>query len=112
MKLDMALEHLVENAINSCKPPEQLNVVKRKERPVIEQYLLRLTHIVLQPMLNSAHRLPGLDCDLSGSSSVPAGTPQKGRFRPLCRCADFCWPTGSRQKHFVPWRASCCLAIH
>jgi hypothetical protein len=33
------------------------------------------------------------------------GHPQKGRFRPSCRCADFCWPyesTGTRQKHFVP----------
>jgi hypothetical protein len=44
--------------------------------------------------------------------SVPAGTPQKARFLALWRCADFCWPTGPRQKHFVPWRSSCCLAIH
>jgi hypothetical protein len=51
---------------------------------------------------------------LSRSSSVlgASGTPQKGRFRPLCCCADFCWPTGSRQKHCVPRRASCSKVMY
>eukprot|EP01048_Picozoa_sp_COSAG05_P020521 COSAG05_NODE_3504_length_2024_cov_1.375065_6_plen_74_part_01 len=32
MKLDLALEHLVENAINSCKPAEQLKMAQVRER--------------------------------------------------------------------------------
>eukprot|EP01049_Picozoa_sp_SAG25_P004505 SAG25_NODE_285_length_10382_cov_55.777108_9_plen_186_part_00 len=39
-------------------------------------------------------------------------TPHQTIFMASCRCADFCWSTGPRQKQFVPWRASCCLVIH
>ena len=41
--------------------------------------------------------------------------PPPPRLAPTCTAglsATVCWPTGPRQKHFVPWRASCCLAIH
>jgi hypothetical protein len=54
-----------------------------------------------------------LACDVYGMHVMcVCNSVDRPRFMPSCSCADFCWPTGKRQKHIVPWRASCCLAIH
>jgi regulator of nonsense transcripts 2 len=67
-KLDMAVEHLIENAFYSCRPPEQSNLAKEVQRTPMQQYTRRLIFVDLgkstvEKVLRQLRRLPWPDSE-------------------------------------------------